>query len=328
MDRRTFVAASSSGLLSVALAATPEPTRIPRIGYVSGTGSAADQGPSVQALRSGLRDLGHVEGRSYLIEYRGAEGKLDRIPGIVNELVQSRVDVIVVPIAPAIYAAKQATKTIPIVFVTGVDPVSSGLVDSLARPGGNVSGVATLVQDLNAKRLALLKEVIPRLSSVAVLWAPDDPIATANLREFEAAARALGLQLQPLQVRLENPDIDGAFQTAVANRVDALITITTASLFVQQKRIADLAVRHQLPTMFQGSTWVQSGGLMSYAADDLEALRHAAVYVDKILKGVKPADLPVEQLAKFRLVINLKTAKALGIVIPQAVMLRADALIE
>ena len=328
MDRRTFVAVTSGSLLGVALPTTAQPSKIPRIGYVSGTGSAADQGPYVEAFRRGLRDLGHIEGRSYLLEYRGAEGKLDRIPGIVNELVQSRVDVIVAPIGAVIYAAKQATRTIPIVIVTGVDPVTSGMVASLARPGGNITGVATLTQDLNAKRLDLLREVVPGLSRVAVLWTPDDPVAAVNFREYEATARALKIQLQSLEVRLDNPDIPGAFQTAAATRADALITITTAKLFLQQKQIADLAIKNQLPTMFHGSAWVESGGLMSYSTDDLEALRHAATYVDKILKGAKPADLPVEQLAIFHLVINLKTAKALGVVIPQSLMLRADEVIQ
>ena len=328
MDRRTFVAVTFGGVVGVALATTPQPPKIPRIGYVSGTGSATEQGPYVEALRRGLRDLGHIEGRSYFIEYRGAEGKLDRIPSIVNELVQSRVDVIVAPIAGVIHAAKQATRTIPIVIVTSVDPVADGMVDSLARPGGNITGVATLAQDLNPKRLDLLREVVPRLSRVAVLWTSDDPVAAKNFREYEVAARALKIRLQSLEVRLENPDIDGALQSAAAARADALITITTAKLFLLQKQIVDLAMKNRLPTMFQGSAWVQSGGLMSYSADDFEAFRHAATYVDKILKGAKPADLPVEQLAKFQLVLNLKTANALGVVIPQSVMLRADEVIQ
>ena len=263
VDRRTFVAVTAGGLLGVALAAAAQPTKIPRIGYVSGTGSAADQGPYVEALRQGLRDLGRIEGRDFSIEYRGAEGKLDRVPSIVNELVQLKVDVIVATIPGAIHAAKQATITIPIVMVTSVDPVASGIVASLARPGGNITGVATLAQDLNAKRLELLTEVVPRLSRVAVLWTPDNPAATINYKEYEAAARTLKIQLLPLEVRPENPDIDGAFQTAANARADALITITTAKLFLQQKRIAGLAIKNHLPSIFQGSTWVESGGLMS-----------------------------------------------------------------
>jgi putative ABC transport system substrate-binding protein len=275
-----------------------------------------------------LRDLGQIEGRNFSIEYRGAEGKLDRVPRIVDELVQLKVDVIVAPITSAVRAAKQATKTIPIVIVTGLDPVANGTVDSLARPGGNITGVSTLTQDLNAKRLELLKEVIPRLSRVAVLWTSDDAVVTTYFKEYEAAARVLRVQLQYLQVRLENPDVEEAFRAAANARADALITITTASLFLRQKRIADLAVKNRLPTMFPGSAWVESGGLMSYSTNDLEAFRHAANYVFKILKGANPADLPVEQLAIFELAINLKTAKVIDVTIPQSVLLRADKVIQ
>ena len=329
MDRRTFVAVTGCGLLGVSLAArAQQAAKIPRIGYVSGTGSATDQGPYVEALRQGLRDLGHTEGRTFSIEYRGVEGKLDRVPSIVNELVELKVDVIVVAILSAIRAAKQATKTIPIVIVTGVDPVASGMVNSLARPGGNITGVATLNQDLNAKRVELLNEVVPRISRVAVLWTPNDPVATINFKEYEAATRALNIQLQSVEVGLQDPDIEGAFQTTVNARADALITITSAPLFLQQKRIAELAAKHRLPTMFPGSAWVESGGLMSYSTNDVEAFRRAATYVDKILKGAKPADLPVEQSAKFHLVINLKTAKVLGLTIPPALLGRADEVIQ
>jgi putative tryptophan/tyrosine transport system substrate-binding protein len=329
MHRRKFVGSIAVGLLAVPLAArAQQPAKIPRIGYVSGTGSAADQGPYVESLRQGLRDLGHIEGRNFSIEYRGAEGKLDRVPSIVNELVELKVDVIVVSILAAIRAAQQATKTIPIVIVTGVDPVASGMVNSLARPGGNITGVATLNQDLNKKRLELLKEAVPRLSRVAVLWTPNDPVATINFQEYEAATRALKIQLQSLGVGLQDPDIDGAFQTAANARADALITITTATLFLQQKRIAELAAKHRLPTMFPGSAWVESGGLMSYSTNDVEAFRRAATYVNKILKGAKPADLPVEQSAKFEFAINLKTAKQIGVTIPPNVLARADQVIR
>ena len=309
-------------------ARTQQPAKIPRIGYVSGTGSATDQGPYVEVFRQGLRDLGQIEGRNFSIEYRGAEGKLDRVPSIIDEFVQLKVDVIVAPIAAAIRAAKQATKTIPIVIVTGLDPVANGIVDSLARPGANITGVATHTQDLNAKRLELLKEIVPRLSRVAVLWTPSDPVAAINFKEYEVAASALKIQLQSLEVRLENPDLDEAFQATGNARTDALITITSATLFPQRKRIADLAVKNRLPTMFPGSAWVESEGLMSYSTNDLAAFRLAATYVDKILKGAKPADLPVEQLAKFEFAINLKTAKAIGVSIPQSLLLRADKVIQ
>ena len=306
-----------------------QPAKIPRIGYVSGTGDPSNPGPYVEAFRQGLRDLGHVDEKNIVIEYRGAQGKLDRIPSLVVELVQLKVDVLVLPIPSAIHAAKQATKTIPIVMVTG-DPVASGIVDSLARPGGNITGLATLSRDLSAKRLELLTEAVPRLSRVGVLWNADEQTASRGVyfKEYETAARALKVELQSLEVRGPNPDLQGAFQTAAKGRAGGLITITSAPLFLQRKRIADLAIKNRLPSMYQGSTWVEAGGLMSYSADDLEAFRRAATYVDKILKGTKPADLPVEQPTKFELVINLKTAKTLNLTIPALVLMRADKVIK
>jgi ABC-type uncharacterized transport system substrate-binding protein len=305
-----------------------QPAKIPRIGYVSGTGDPSNPGPYVEALRQGLRDLGYIEGKNIVIEYRGAEGNLDRVPSLVNELVQLKVDVLVVPIRSAILAAKHATKTIPIVMVYGGDPVATGLIDSLARPGGNITGLSTLSRELIGKRLELLTEVVPRLSRVGVLQNKDEKTAPDNFKEHETAARALKIQLQSLEVRGLNPDIEGAFQTAVKGRANALITVTSAPLFLQRKRIADLAIKNRLPSMYQGSDWVESGGLMSYSTNDLEAFRRAAYYVDKILKGTKPADLPVEQPTKFELVINLKTAKALGLTIPPLVLMRAGKVIK
>lgn len=329
MDRRRFVGSIAGGLIVfVPLAVRAQSAKIPRIGYVSGTGTAADQGPYVAALRRGLRDLGQIEGRDYAIEYRGAEGKLDAVPIQIDELVRLKVDIIVAPIPPAIRAAKQATKTIPIVIVTGLDPVASGMVDSLARPGGNITGVVTLAQDLDAKRMELLNEVLPRPLRVAVLWAPNDAGGTAHFKQYESAASALKIQLQSLEVQLYDPDVDGAFQSAVNARADAMIIITTAPLFLLQKRIANLAIKNRLPTMFQGSTWVESGGMMSYSTDDFLAFRLAADYVNKILKGAKPADLPVEQLTKFELAVNLSTAKAIGVTFPQGVLLRADKIVQ
>jgi putative tryptophan/tyrosine transport system substrate-binding protein len=316
-------------LASVHLADAQQPTKIPRIGYVSGTGNPSDPGPYVEALRQGLRDLGHFDGKNILIEYRGAEGKVDRIPSLVAELVQLNVDVLVVVTLSSIRAAKQATKTIPIVMVTG-DPVASGIVDSLARPGGNITGLATLSRDLSGKRLEMLSEAVPRLSRVGVLWNADEQTGSRGVyfKEYETAARALKIELQSLEVRGPNPDLQGAFQTAAKGRAGGLITITSAPLFLQRKRIADLAIKNRLPSMYQGSAWVEAGGLMSYSADDLEAFRRAATYVDKILKGTKPADLPVEQPTKFELVINLKTAKALGLTIPPVVLMRAEKVIK
>jgi putative tryptophan/tyrosine transport system substrate-binding protein len=314
------------GLIHVANA--QQPTKISRVGYVSGTGDASNQGPFVEALRQGLRDLGYVEGKNFIIEYRGAEAKLDRVPSFIREFIQLKVDIIVAPIPGAIRAAKEATNTIPIVMVTGIDPVANGIVESLARPGGNITGVATLAQDLNGKRLELLTDVVPKLSRVAVLWSPADASGKINFQEYQDAARALRIQLQSLEVQREAPDILGAFQNATRGRADALITITTAALFLQQKRIASLAIENRLPTIFQGSTWVDAGGLMSYSTNDMDAFRRAATYVDKILKGSKPADLPVERPTKYEMVINLKTAKQIGVAIPQIVLSRADRVIK
>jgi putative ABC transport system substrate-binding protein len=308
------------------LAYAQQPTKIPRIGYVSGTGDPSNPGPYVEALRQGLRDLGHIEGKNFVIEFRGA-GKVGNAASLVTELVQLNVDILVIPTAGAIRAAKQATKTIPIVMVTQVDPVADGLVDSLARPGGNITGLATLQRDLSGKRLELLTEVVPRLSRVGLLRNPDDQTAI-GFKDYEAAARALKIRLQSLDVRGQNPDLEGAFREAVKGRANAVITITNNPLFRNSKKVTDLALKHRLPSMYEGSTWVEGGGLMSYSANDLELFRRAATYVDKILKGAKPADMPVEQPTKFELVINLKTAKQIGLTIPQKVLVRADRVIR
>jgi len=303
-------------------------TKIPRIGYVSGTGDATNQGPYVEALRQGLRDLGYVEGKNFVIEYRGGGAKSGRMPSLVTELVELKVDVLVVPTAGAIRAAKQATKTIPIIMVTQVDPVATGLVDSLAHPGGNITGLATLQRELSGKRLELLTELVPRLSRVGVLRNPDEQTAAIGFKDYEAAARALKIRLQSLDARGPNPDLEGAFREAVKGRANAVITITNNFLFRNSRRITDLSLKNRLPSMYEGSTWVEAGGLISYSANDLEIFRRAAVYVDKILKGIKPADLPVEQPMKFEFVINLKTAKALNLTIPQSVLFRADKVIR
>jgi putative ABC transport system substrate-binding protein len=317
-------------LLALGFAAqAQESAKIPRIGYVSGTGDAFNQGPYVEALRQGLKDLGYSEGKNIAIEYRGAEGKLDRIRVLVNELVKQNVDLLVLPLASSIRAAMQSTNRIPIVMVYGGDPVEDGFVNSFPRPGDHITGLTTLSRDLGGKRFELLAEVVPRLTRVGVLRNPNDRTTDRTLsEEYETAARAANMQIQFLDVQGQNPNLDEAFQTGVRVRIGALITITSAPLFLQQRRIAELAIKNKLPTLFQGSTWVDSGGLMSYSADDLAAFRRAASYVDKILKGVKPAELPVEQPTKFELVINLKTAKQLGLAIPQNVLARADRVIK
>jgi putative tryptophan/tyrosine transport system substrate-binding protein len=313
-NKKAFGLASAALLVALCSSAeSQQPKKIPRIGYVGGTDDPSTPGRFVNALREGLRDLGYIEGKNILIEYRSTEGKSDRYPAVVTELLQLKVDVIVSPTPRAIRAAMQATKTIPIVMVTPIDPVASGLVDSLSRPGGNVTGITRLTQELSGKRLELLKEMVPRISLVGILCTE----ATAGLRDYEAAARALKIQLQSLEVRGPNPDIDGAFQAATTGRASALITVRHPVINRQQKQIADLAIKHRLPSMYEGSDYVEAGGLVSYAANDAENFRRAATYVDKILKGAKPTDLPVEQPINFELVINLKTAKQIGVTIPQ-----------
>jgi putative ABC transport system substrate-binding protein len=302
--------------------------KVPRTGYISGTGDATNQGPYVEALRQGLRHLGYVEGKNFAIEYRGAAGNTERIPNLVNDLVELKVDILIAPIPMAIRAAKQATKTIPIVMVASIDPVATGLVESLAHLGGNVTGISTLSLDLNGKRLELLKEVIPRLLRVGVLLDIETQSSIMNLKEYDTASHPLKIQIQPLEVRGIEPDLENAFQIAAKTSVGAMITITNANLFIKQKRIGDLAIKAKLPSMYQGSIWVEAGGLMSYSTDDLFAFRRAATYVDKILKGAKPADLPVEQPTKFELVINLKAAKQIGVTIPESVLYGADKVIR
>ena len=305
-----------------------QPQKVPRIGYLSGRGDPSTPDPLADAFRQGLRDLGYIEGKNILVEYRYAEGKLDRIPSLVAELVQLKVDVLVSPTLPAIRAAKQTTKTIPIVMLTNVDPVATGIVDSLARPGGNITGLARFTTELSGKRLELLKEMVPRISRVGILWNADDPAAATGFKEYEAAAPALKIQLQSLEVRGPNPDLEGAFQAAAKERASVLITVRSTLLLRYPKRTADLAIKNRLPSMCEGSDYVEVGGLMSYASNDAEQWRRAAYYVDRILKGTKPAELPVEQPTKFEFVINLKTAKQIGLTIPPNVLARADRVIR
>jgi len=307
-----------------------QPPKIPRIGYVSGSGDPKAPGPLVEGFRQGLRDLGYVEGKNILVEYRyTVEGGVDRVPGLVTELVQLKVDVLVATSTSAIRAAKQATKTIPIVMVSPTDPVAAGFVDSLARPGGNITGVVRLSRELSGKRLELLKEAVPRISRIGVLWdgsaAPGPAIA---FKEYEAAARSLKLEFQSLEVRGPHPDLDGAFQAAAKGRVNALIVVENSTVDRQSKRIVDFTIKNRLPSVWEGREFVEAGGLMSYSSDDPANYRRAATYVDKILKGAKPAELPVEQPTKFELVINLKTAKQIGLTIPPNMLARADKVIK
>jgi putative ABC transport system substrate-binding protein len=275
-----------------------------------------------------MRELGYTEGKNFIIEYRGAEGRLENLPSIVDELMRLKVDVLVLPLVGALAAAKKVTKTIPIVMVTQVDPVAAGLVASLARPGGNITGLATLQRDLSGKRLELLSEVVPRLSRVGILRNADEAVSMLGFMEYETAANALKIQVQSLEVRRSGPDLEEPFKEALKSRTGAVITITSNPLFSNSKKVAQLAIKHGLPSMYEGSSWVDDGGLISYSANDIELFRRAATYVDKILKGAKPADLPIEQPTKFELVINLKTAKQIGLTIPPNVLARADRIIK
>ena len=303
--------------------------KVPRIGYLT-VDMAAN--PHVrEAFLQGLRDLGYVEGRNVVIEYRDAEGQLERLPALAAELVALKVDVIVTAggTLPAL-AAKQATKTIPIVFASAPDPVTDGLVTSLARPGGNVTGLSNLAAELVGKRLEQFKQAVPGVSRVAVLWQPGglgERTEKGMLKGAEVAARALGVRLQFVEAR-SPADFDRAFTEMTRARADALTVLPSTMLNTERRRLVDLAAKNRLPAVYPWRESVDAGGLMSYGPNLADLFRRAAIYVDKILKGAKPADLPVEQPTKFELVINLKTAKALGITVPHSLLLRADQVIE
>jgi putative ABC transport system substrate-binding protein len=305
-----------------------QPTKIPRIGFLSGSGDASNPATSEKAFRQGMRDLGYVDGKSVLLETRYAEGKRDRIPSLVAELVQLKVDVLVTGNLTAIRAAKQTTNTIPIVMVTNVDPVATKLINSLARPGGNITGITNLNRDLSAKRLELLKEIVTSTSRVAVLWDQTNEGSAIGFKEYEAAAHYLKVQVQSLKVRGPNPDFEGIFRDAVKERANSLIPIRSAVILRHMTRVVDHATKNRLPSMYDGSNFVDAGGLASYASNDAHLFRRVAYYVDRILKGSKPADLPVEQPTKFEFVINLGTAKQIGLTIPPNVLVRADRVIR
>ncbi len=325
--RLFFISILALGALAAPLAADAQPPpKVPRIGILWASPISANAHLR-EAFRQGLRELGYVEGRNVALELRYAEGKLDRLPDLAAELVRLKVDVIVAANTPTALAAKQATRTIPIVMALSGDPVESGLVASLARPGGNVTGLSLMAPELGGKRLQLLKEVVPRASRVAVLSNPNNPFTGLMVRETEAAARVLGVQLQAREIRAPE-DIDRAFQAAIRGRASALIVVDDGLVFTHRARIAALAAKSRLPAIYPFRESVEAGGLMSYATNFADSYRRAATYVDKILKGAKPADLPVEQPTRFELVINVKTANALGLTFPQSVLIRADQVIQ
>ena len=300
--------------------------KIPRIGYLSSLSASSDSSRN-DAFRQGLKELGYVEEKNVAIEYEFAQGKLDRLPDLAGELVRLKVDVIVVGGSTATRAAKNATKLIPIVMINVTDPVVLGFVVSLARPGGNITGLSNLAPELGGKRLELLKEIVPKLSRVAVLGDPNSPAYGPQLNELKLAARALGLQLQPAEVRGPG-DLESAFSAMIKARAGALMGLQQPTIDILRERIIDLAGKNRLPAMYPNRENVEAGGLISYAADISTMFRRAATYVDKILKGTKPADLPVEQPMKFELVINLKAAKQIGLTIPQWTLMKADRVIK
>jgi putative ABC transport system substrate-binding protein len=325
MDRRTFIARIVGPVLSAPLAAAAQAGKVYRVGFL--WDSPAMFPDAIEAFRRGLRDLGWVEGQNIVVEYRWGEGRHDRLHDLAEELVRLKVDVIVAGGSFYTEAAKRATSTIPIIFVSHADPIRSGHVASLARPGANITGVALMMTETNAKGLELLKEAVPGLSRVAVIWDPATPSHGPGLKAVEVAGRTLGLQLQPVAVRSAT-EFDSAFSAMVRERAGGLLVLSTPIFIADAKRLAELAITHKLPSMFGPRHHVEAGGLMSYSPDRAEVFRRGAIYVDKVLKGAKPADLPVEQPTKFELVINLKTAKALGLTISQSFLVRADQVIQ
>ena len=307
-----------------AVARAQQPAEIPRIGIL--IPSSASSSARVEAFRRRLRELGYVEGKNITIEYRYAEGKLERLPDLAAELVRLRVDVIVTT-GPGILAAKKASATIPIVFGAASDPVGSGFVSSLARPGGNITGLSSMGPDLDGKRLELLKEAFPKVARVAFLWESGSTRGNLPLTNMEAAAKPLGLKLLSLEVRSLD-DFESAFARAKRDGAQALITFPRPLINTQQRQVLDFAAKNRLPAMYATSEFVEAGGLMSYAPSYTDLFRRAADFVDKILKGTKPADIPVEQPMKFEFIVNLNTAKQIGVTIPSSVLSRADRVIK
>jgi len=326
MDRRTFIASMVGAILSAPLAAEAQQAgKIYRVGFL--WDSPAVFPDAIEAFRQGLRNLGYVEGRSVAIEYRWAEGKPERMRELAEELVRLKVDVIVAPSSIYTGAAKRATSTIPIIFMSHADPLRTGHVASLGRPGGNITGLTIMMTETNVKGLELFKEAVPGLSRVAVVWDPATPSHEPGLKAVEVAGPSMGLRIQSVAVRSAT-EYESAFSAIIRERADGVLVLSTPLFIAGAKRLAELAMTHKLPSLFGPKHHVAAGGLMSYSPDRADLYRRGATYVDKILKGAKPSDLPVERATKFELVINLKTAKALGITIPPALLARANEVIE
>jgi putative tryptophan/tyrosine transport system substrate-binding protein len=326
MDRRRFLLTSVAGALAAPFAAGAQPAgKVPRVGFLLGL----SPGPSreVDAFQRGLRELGYIEGQNIAIDYRYARGQVERLPELAAELVRLNPDVIVAPYTPPALAAKRASSTIPIVFAAVADAVGAGLIASLARPGGNITGLTSTGAELGGKRLELLKQVISKTSRVAVLYNPADQSNVLVLKQLQESAPNLGLTLQPLAIR-EPGDFEGAFSAMARERTHAMVGAAGVLTSEHKEVLVGLAAKRRLPTMWAHRQFVDAGGLISYAVNFYDQIRQTAVYVDKILKGAKPGDLPVEQPTRYELVINLKTAKALGLTIPQSVLLQADQVLE
>jgi len=325
IDRRMLLACVAAVLLATPLAADAQEAKpVPRVAWL-GNGSMAASRGNLDSFRAGLRDLGYVEGQSIVIESRFADGKLERIQALARELLALAPMVVVAAGPQALRAFKRATVSVPVVMAIVGDPVEEGLVASLARPGGNLTGLAFQVRALTMKRLELLKEAVPRVTRVAVLWEPSG--SPTSYKPAETAARALRLRPQFLEVR-GPADLEPAFNSATTKRVEALLVLASPFFYAHRQTVVDLAARRRLPATYEDKSFVEVGGLMSYGPNFIDMQRRAAIYVDKILKGAKPADLPVEQPTKFELVINLKTAKALGLSIPHSLLHRADEVIQ
>jgi putative ABC transport system substrate-binding protein len=325
----TLVTLIGSFLLATFCVAHAQQTKsIPRIGFISSTGTPGIGSPLFDAFRQGLSELGYVEGKNILIESRFGEGRLDRMPALVSELVQQKVDVLVAPNNVVIRAAREATKTIPIVMLSSVDPVSAGYVESFAHPGGNITGLAHLGRDLSAKRVELLKTLLPKLSRISILWDADGPGPTVAFKEYEAAAKGFKLDLQSIDVRGPNPDFAGAFHAAKLENLDAVIVVANPLMGQRAKPVFELATKKNLVTMTEATQYVEAGGLISYGANSADLYRRAASYVVEILKGSKPGDLQIKLPEKFEIFVNLKTAKQIGLGIPQQILVQADKIIR
>jgi putative ABC transport system substrate-binding protein len=325
--RRRLLGLSIGGMLAAHVPNAHAQATVPRIGLLA-VGSPNPSVPRpVQALLQALRDLGYVEGRTIQIEYRWAEGRPDRLPALAADLVRADVELIVASGDAAIRAARQASRTLPIVMATSGDAVGAGFVESLARPGGNVTGMTAITPELSAKRLQIIKELLPRISRVAVLWNPADPVQALDWNETQSAARSLGLSLQSVECRSPS-DVDGALAAFARTPPDALVVFNAAEVVERRTALLETVATHRIPAIYDAGEWVAAGGLIAYGVTHASLFRRSAHFVDRILKGAKPADLPVEQPATFLLAINLKTAKALGLTIPQSVLVRADEVIQ